>query len=143
MARDIMRAAKEVTTEGVKRAKVLARDAKPLIEVGLEKLGPALARAKAEGMKRYKLEIRRMLKSFGPTRRKIKTKMRQHEALRAYATDDNIERVAQILYTMLAAYFVQRAFGVVYRVIFRKRIHRAPRHVRSRSVEFRPLSPER
>ena len=140
---DFVRMAREATAEGVKRAREFAREAKPLVEDGIERLGPTLRRARAEGVKRYRKEIRRAQTKFGPYRRRIKEKMKKIDALKPYATDRHVNTAVQVAYTFFMAYVVQRALGVVYRLAFRRKIRPVPRHVRSQSVEFRPLSPER
>jgi DNA repair exonuclease SbcCD ATPase subunit len=141
---DFVRMAREATAEGVKRAREFAREARPVVEDGIERLGPTLRRARAEGVKRYRKEIRRAQTKFGPYRRRIKEKMKTIDALKPYATDRHVNTAVQVVYTFFMAYVVQRALGVVYRLAFRRRkIRPVPRHVRSQSVEFRPLTPER
>jgi hypothetical protein len=140
---DFVRMAREATAEGVKRAREFAREAKPLVEDGIERLGPTLRRARTEGVKRYRKEIRRAQTKFGPYRRQIKEKMKTIDALKPYATDRHVNTAVQVAYTLFMAYVVQRVLGIVYRLAFRRRIRPVPRHVRSQSVEFRPLTPER
>lgn len=84
-----------------------------------------------------------MKKVWSPLRRKLKAVMRRNEHLKAYATDDNIEYAFQMGYTLFLAWAVTRVVGIISRLTFRRRaVQRVPRHVRAKSVELRPLSPD-
>ena len=142
-AAEVVRMAKDAANEGVKRAKTLVRDAKPLIEDGMRKAAPALKNAGERAKRGYARQIRNVQSNLAPVRRKMKAKMKQIDLLKPYATDRHINNLFQATYTLILALCVHRALGVLYRFAFGRRSRSVPRHVRSKSVELRPLSPDR
>jgi len=142
-ATEVVRMAKDAANEGVKRAKTLVRDAKPLIEDGMRKAAPALKNAGERAKRGYARQIRNVQSNLAPVRRKMKAKMKQIDLLKPYATDRHINNLFQATYTLILALCVHRALGVLYRFAFGRRSRSVPRHVRSKSVELRPLSPDR
>ena len=142
-AAEVVRMAKDAANEGVKRAKTLVRDAKPLIEDGMRKAAPALKNAGERAKRGYARQIRNVQSNLAPVRRKMKAKMKQIDLLKPYATDRHINTLFQATYTLILALCVHRTLGVLYRFAFGRRSRSVPRHVRSKSVELRPLSPDR
>ena len=140
---EVVRMAKDAANEGVKRAKTLVRDAKPLIEDGMRKAAPALKNAGERAKRGYARQIRNVQSNLAPVRRKMKAKMKQIDLLKPYATDRHINTLFQATYTLILALCVHRTLGVLYRFAFGRRSRSVPRHVRSKSVELRPLSPDR
>ena len=146
-AKKLAKEAKPLLERAARDAKPLleraAREAKPLLERAAREAKPTLARAGKSAKIAYEKEIRRMKKVWSPLRRNLKAKMRRNEHLKAYATDDNIEYAFQMGYTLFLAWAVMRVVGVINRLAFRRRaVQRVPRHVRAKSVELRPLSPD-
>jgi polyhydroxyalkanoate synthesis regulator phasin len=89
-AAEVVRMAKDAANEGVKRAKTLVRDAKPLIEDGMRKAAPALKNAGERAKRGYARQIRNVQSNLAPVRRKMKAKMKQIDLLKPYATDRHI-----------------------------------------------------
>ena len=145
MAKEAGERAKKLATEAKPILKRAVKEAKPMMERAARAAKPMVQRAGKRARTTYENEIRRMKKVWSPLRRRVKTKMRQHDGLRRYATDDNIEFAFQAAYTLFLAWAVMRVMGVINHVAFGRRARpaqRVPRDVRRKSVELRPLSPD-
>ena len=145
---DVMDKAKRAAAGAAKRAEALARDAKPFIEDGVKKLKPALKKAGVSSRnivkharKMHAAKIKDAKLYLTPLRRRIKAKMKTMDAVKAYATDKNINFFFEVVINLALAMIVHRFVGRLYRGLFGRTLKPVPRHVRSKSVEFRPLSP--
>jgi hypothetical protein len=135
----------------MKHLKAFARNAKPFIEEGVTQLKPALKRARIssenllrKAIKTHKVKTDEAKKNLAPLRRKIKAKMKTIDAVKKYATDANINMFFDVVMNLMLAYVIQTLVTIMFRGVFgRKTLRPVPHHVRSKSVEFRPLSPER
>jgi len=129
---------------------------KPALKTAHARIKPALKKAHARvkpALKTSRTLLQRALSAhnartkeakryLAPLRRQIKTNLMKIDAFKPYATDKNINLFFDVVMNLALAYVIHKFIGAMYRGVFGTKIKEVPKHVRSKSVEFRPASPE-